>query len=93
MGVMTIDMSSIGIKFENFMQAGCRDQGSHHGRNVYCRNPISLPKVVLFFWNIFRIASTAFHYLWFCAAFLLAKWDENYYKLTYFCIVIKNLSI
>ena len=26
-GVVTIDMSSIGIKFENFMQAGCMDQG------------------------------------------------------------------
>ena len=29
--VVTIDMSSIGIKFENFMQAGCRDQGLHPG--------------------------------------------------------------
>ena len=28
-GVATIDMLSIGMKFENFMQAGCRDQGSH----------------------------------------------------------------
>ena len=26
--VVTIDVSSIGIKFENFMQAGCRDLGS-----------------------------------------------------------------
>ena len=25
MGVVTIGVSSIGIKFENFMQAGCRD--------------------------------------------------------------------
>ena len=24
-GVVTIDVQSIGIKFENFMQAGCRD--------------------------------------------------------------------
>ena len=28
---MTIDVSSIGIKFENFMQAGCRDQGLYLG--------------------------------------------------------------
>ena len=48
-GVMTIDVSSIGIKFENFMQAGCRDQGAHHRRTVYCQNPIILPKLVLFF--------------------------------------------
>ena len=27
-GVMAIDVLSIGIKFENFMQAGCRDLGS-----------------------------------------------------------------
>ena len=26
--VVTIDVPSIGIKFENFMQAGCRDLGS-----------------------------------------------------------------
>jgi len=26
---MTIDVLSIGIKFENFMQAGCKDQGLH----------------------------------------------------------------
>jgi len=26
--VVTVDVSSIGIKFENFMQAGCRDLGS-----------------------------------------------------------------
>ena len=26
--VVTIDVLSIGIKFENFMQAGCRDLGS-----------------------------------------------------------------
>ena len=26
---MTIGVSSIGIKFEEFMQAGCRDQGLH----------------------------------------------------------------
>ena len=28
-GVVTIDVSNIGIKFEEFMQAGCRDQGSY----------------------------------------------------------------
>ena len=35
-GVVTIDMSSIDIKFENFMQAGCRDQGLHREHTVYC---------------------------------------------------------
>ena len=44
-----MDMMSIGIKFENFIQAGCRDQGSHRGRTVYCQKPIILPKLVLFF--------------------------------------------
>ena len=48
-GVVTIDVSSIGTKFENFVQAGCRDLGSHSGRTVYCRKPIILPKPVLFF--------------------------------------------
>ena len=48
MEVLTIDMLHIGIKFENFMQAGCRDQGLHRGRTVYCQKPISLPKLVLF---------------------------------------------
>ena len=33
-GVVTIDVSSIGTKFENFVQAGCRDLGSHCGRTV-----------------------------------------------------------
>ena len=46
---MIIDMSSIGTKFENFVQAGCRDLGSHRGRTVYCRKPIILPTLVLFF--------------------------------------------
>ena len=48
-GVVTIEVSSIGIKFENFMQAGCRDFGSHPSRTVYCRKPIILPELVLFF--------------------------------------------
>ena len=48
-GVVTINVSSIGIKFENFMQAGCWDQGSHRGHTMYCRKPISLPKLILFF--------------------------------------------
>ena len=61
---MTIDVSSIGIKFKNFMQAGCRDLGLYLGRTLYCRKPIILPKLVLFFWNILRITSTPFHYLW-----------------------------
>ena len=47
--VVTIDVLSIGIKFQNFMQAGCRDLGSHCRRTVYCRKPIILPKLVLFF--------------------------------------------
>ena len=59
--VVTIDVSGIGIKFENFMQAGCRDLGLHRRPTVYCRKPIILPKLLL---NIFRIASTPFHYLW-----------------------------
>ena len=46
---MTIDVLSIGIKFENFMQAGCRDQGLHRGHTVYCRKPIILSKLELFF--------------------------------------------
>ena len=45
---MTIDVLSIGIKFENFMQAGCKDLGLHRGRTVYCRKPIILPNLVLF---------------------------------------------
>ena len=49
MGVVTIDMSSIGIKFENFMQADCRDQTLYRGRTVYCQKPIILSKLVLFF--------------------------------------------
>ena len=46
---MKVDVSSIGKKFENFVQAGCRDLGSHRGRTVYCLKPIILPKLVLFF--------------------------------------------
>ena len=46
---MKVDVSSIGTKFENFVQAGCRDLGSHRSRNVYCRKPIILPNLVLFF--------------------------------------------
>ena len=46
-GVVTIDMSSIGIKFENFMQAGCRDQGSHFGLTKYKQSFIS-EKTVLY---------------------------------------------
>ena len=48
-GVVTIDVSSIGIKFENFMQAGCRDLGSHCGGTVYYQKPIILPNLALFF--------------------------------------------
>ena len=59
-GVVTIDVSSIGIKFENFMQAGCRDQGSHC---VLPKAHYSAQADTLF-WKIFRIASTPFHYLW-----------------------------
>ena len=28
-GVVKVDVSSIGTKFENFVQAGCRDLSSH----------------------------------------------------------------
>ena len=49
LGVVTIDVSSIGIKFENFMQADCRDQGLHCWRTVYCQKLIILPKLVLIF--------------------------------------------
>ena len=35
-GVVTIDVLSIGIKFENFMQAGYWDLASHRGRTLYC---------------------------------------------------------
>ena len=48
-GVVKVDVSSIGTKFENFVQAGCRDFGSHRSRNVYCRKLIILPNMVLFF--------------------------------------------
>ena len=48
-GVVTIDVLSIGTKFENFVHAGCRDLGSLHGRTVYCQKPIILPNLVLFF--------------------------------------------
>ena len=33
-GVVTIGVSSIGIKYENFMHAGCRDLGSHSAYRV-----------------------------------------------------------
>ena len=33
-GVVKVDVSSIGTKFENFVQAGCRELGLHHGRTV-----------------------------------------------------------
>ena len=45
---MKVDVSIIGRKFENFVQAGCRDSGSHRSRNVYCLKPIILPNLVLF---------------------------------------------
>ena len=35
-GFVKVDVSSIGTKFENFVQAGCRDLGSHLTRNMYC---------------------------------------------------------
>ena len=46
---MTIDVSSTGTKFEIFVQAGCRDLGSHRGGTMYCQKPIILPNMVLFF--------------------------------------------
>ena len=56
-GVVKVDVSSIGTRFENFVQAGCRDLGLH------CGCTIALPKADhsaqpgTLFWNIFRIAS------------------------------------
>ena len=41
-GVVTIDVSSIGKSWELYA-------GSHRGHTVYCRKPIILPKLVLFF--------------------------------------------
>ena len=52
---MKVDVSSIGTKFENFVQAGCRDLGSHRSRNVYCRKPIIPPNLVLFFGTILEL--------------------------------------
>ena len=54
-GVVKVDVSSIGTKFENFVQAGCRDLGSHRSRNVYCRKPIILPNLVLFFGTFLKL--------------------------------------
>ena len=54
-GVVKVDVSSIGTKFEGFVQAGCRDLGSHRSRNVYCRKPIILPNLVLFFGTILEL--------------------------------------
>ena len=48
-GVVTIDVSSIGTKFENFVQAGCKDLGSQRGRIVYWQKPINMPELVLNF--------------------------------------------
>ena len=48
---MKVDVSSIGTKFENFVQAGCRDLGSHRSRNMYCRKHIILPNLVLFLFS------------------------------------------
>ena len=53
--VVTIEVLSIDIKFENFMQVGCRDLGAHYGRTVYCRKPIILPKLVLFFGTLLEL--------------------------------------
>ena len=61
-GIVTIDVSSIGKKFENFVQVGCRDLGSHRGHSVLPEAHHSAQPGTLF-WNIFRIASTPFHHL------------------------------
>ena len=55
-GVVTIDVSSIGTKFENFVQAGCRDLGLHRRCTVYCLKPIILPKLVLFFGTLLELS-------------------------------------
>ena len=51
-GVVKVDVSSIGTNFENFVQAGCRDQGLHRELTMYCQKPIILPKLVLFLGTI-----------------------------------------
>ena len=51
-GVVTINVIGIGIKFEKFMQAGCRDSGLS---TMYCQKPIILPKLVLFFWTFLEL--------------------------------------
>ena len=58
---MIIDVSSIGIKFKNFIQAGCRDKGSHQ---ILPKAHHSAQTGTLFR-NNFRIACAFFHYLWF----------------------------
>ena len=67
MGVATVDESSNGIKFENFMQAGCRDQGLH----LVLPKAYYSAKTGTLFWNILRIASTPFYYL--CVEVLTPK--------------------
>ena len=52
---MKVDVSSIGTKFENFVQADCRDLGSQCGHTVNCLKPIILPKLVLFFENFLEL--------------------------------------
>ena len=49
---MTIDVSSIGIKFENFMQAGCRDLGLLRGCTVFCTVVRGANKKILAFLHI-----------------------------------------
>ena len=53
--VVTIDVSSIGTKFEKFVQAGCRDLDSHRSCNVYCQKPIILLNLVLFFGTFLEV--------------------------------------
>ena len=50
-GLVTIDVSSIGIKFKNFLQVGL-----HLGRTLYCQKPIIRPKLVLFFGTFLELS-------------------------------------
>ena len=60
---MTIDMFSIGIKFEEFMLAGCREQASHHvlqeahysALTKYNQRFIFTEKTVLYSTTVFTI--------------------------------------
>ena len=75
-GVVTINVSSIGTKFENLTLCGqaagiqVRAVGTKYtAKSHHSAQPGTL------FWNIFRIASTPFHYL--CVCMLDSLDDRN----------------